>query len=252
MRGTVTSAPVISARSSIQWRNRAGNSGISTGRKRLSGWLLAANADSMPLKGPHPGWRSGTTGAWDDRSVRAPAIRGAATPMLRSLSRATSTRGRPPTWSRALSRPIRVLRPPASTNPSTPSDQTLSRPLIMGGPHLACFSRDVGFHCSFHLTLDLPDALSGQPQRYPTSREKQARCGPPVICEGTTLLGNMALTPPQLFKKQNDRLNPPIKIGDVELLIRRMQVVVRQPKAHHHRGNLQVPFEISHDRNRPA
>jgi hypothetical protein len=31
-----------------------------------------------------------------------------------------------------------------------------------GAPYLARFSRDVGYHCSFPLTLDSSDALSGQ------------------------------------------------------------------------------------------
>jgi hypothetical protein len=33
---------------------------------------------------------------------------------------------------------------------------------MTGAPHLARFSRDVGYHCSFPLTLDSSDALSGQ------------------------------------------------------------------------------------------
>jgi hypothetical protein len=46
-----------------------------------------------------------------------------------------------------------------------------------GGPYLARFSRDVGYHSSFPLTLDSSDMLSGQHRRYPTSGEKRARCG---------------------------------------------------------------------------
>jgi hypothetical protein len=44
-------------------------------------------------------------------------------------------------------------------------------------PHLARFSRDVGFHGSFLLTLDSSDALRGQSRWYPISREKRARYG---------------------------------------------------------------------------
>src|SRR5271163_1763907 len=51
-------------------------------------------------------------------------------------------------------------------------------------PYLAGLSRDVGFRCSFPLTLDSSDALSGQHRWYPTSREKRARYGAPVLCEG--------------------------------------------------------------------
>src|SRR5271156_3458690 len=39
-------------------------------------------------------------------------------------------------------------------------------------PYLAGLSRDVGFRCSFPLTLDSSDALSGQHRWYPTSRRK--------------------------------------------------------------------------------
>src|ERR1700722_8131128 len=64
--------------------------------------------------------------------------------------------------------------------------------------------------------------------------------------------GVISLPSSKFLKKQNDRFDPPIKIGDVELLIRRMQVVVRQPESHHHAGNFQVPLEIPPDRTRPA
>jgi hypothetical protein len=43
----------------------------------------------------------------------------------------------------------------------------------------------VGYHCSLPLTLDSSDALSGQHRWYPTSREKRARYGAPVVREGT-------------------------------------------------------------------
>jgi hypothetical protein len=52
-------------------------------------------------------------------------------------------------------------------------------------PYLARFSRDVGLQCSFPLTLDSPDALRGSHQWNPTSREERARCGAPVIRQGT-------------------------------------------------------------------
>src|SRR6202044_399288 len=61
----------------------------------------------------------------------------------------------------------------------TPSPQQRT-----GAPHLARFSRDVGYHCSFPSTLDSSDTLSGQHRWYPTSREKPARYGAPVLCEG--------------------------------------------------------------------
>jgi hypothetical protein len=60
------------------------------------------------------------------------------------------------------------------------------------------------------------------------------------------------LTRPHLIEKLNQRLNPPMKIPNAELLIRRMQPIVRQPKTHHHRRNLQMLLEIPHDRYRSA
>ena len=53
-----------------------------------------------------------------------------------------------------------------------------------GAPHLAGFPRDVGYHSTFPLTLDSPDTLNSQHRRYPTSREKPARCGAPGLGEG--------------------------------------------------------------------
>src|ERR1700686_2183820 len=43
-----------------------------------------------------------------------------------------------------------------------------------------------------------------------------------------------------------------MKVGDVKFLIRRVQVVVRQPKTHQNGGDLEVTLEVSHNRNRAA
>jgi len=43
----------------------------------------------------------------------------------------------------------------------------------------------MGYHCSFPLTLDSSDALSGQQRWNPTSREKPARYGAPVLGQET-------------------------------------------------------------------
>src|SRR5580698_2552178 len=67
-----------------------------------------------------------------------------------------------------------------------------------GAPYLARFSRDVGYHCSFPLTLDSSDALSGQHRWYPTSREKRARCGAPGLGEGTRVIPLNSLREKQL------------------------------------------------------
>jgi hypothetical protein len=46
---------------------------------------------------------------------------------------------------------------------------------MTGAPHLARSSRDVGYHCSFPLTLDLPDVLNGQHRAHPSFvREPEA------------------------------------------------------------------------------
>ncbi len=55
---------------------------------------------------------------------------------------------------------------------------------------------------------------------------------------------------PQLLKEQTNRLNPTMKIRNMKLLIRSMQIIVRQPKPHHHRRNLQHILKIRHNRNR--
>ena len=39
----------------------------------------------------------------------------------------------------------------------------------------------MGYHCTFPLTLDSSDTLSGPHRWYPTSREKPARCGAPGL-----------------------------------------------------------------------
>src|SRR5271170_5883176 len=57
---------------------------------------------------------------------------------------------------------------------------------------------------------------------------------------------------PQLLKEQANRLNPAMKIRDMKLLVRSMQIVIRKPKTQHHRRNLQHILEIGHNWNRPA
>src|SRR5438045_8239834 len=54
----------------------------------------------------------------------------------------------------------------------------------------------------------------------------------------------------QLLKERTNRLNPPMKIWNMKLLIGRMQIVVGQSETHHHRWNLEHILKIGHDRNR--
>ena len=63
------------------------------------------------------------------------------------------------------------------------------------------------------------------------------------------LFTNGSYLPAQPLKEQANRLNPPIEIRDVKLLVRRVQVVVGKAKSHHHRGNFQHVLKIGHDRN---
>ena len=50
-----------------------------------------------------------------------------------------------------------------------------------GAPHLARFSRDVGYHESRPLDCSCRIKAWSDQLRYPTSREKRARCGAPGV-----------------------------------------------------------------------
>jgi hypothetical protein len=65
---------------------------------------------------------------------------------------------------------------------------------------------------------------------------------------GTSHIRHQSL-PAQLLKKQADRLNSPIEVRDMKLLIGRVKVIVRQAEAHHHAGNFENVLEIRHDGN---
>ena len=52
---------------------------------------------------------------------------------------------------------------------------------MTGAPHLARFSRDVGYHRGLPLSVSDESRVRGKEQWNPTSREKRARCGAPVI-----------------------------------------------------------------------
>src|SRR6266550_5714677 len=56
----------------------------------------------------------------------------------------------------------------------------------------------------------------------------------------------------QLLKEQTDRFNPPIEVWDMKLLIRGVQIVIGQAKAHHHARNFQYILKIRNDGNRPT
>src|SRR3954468_11828821 len=56
----------------------------------------------------------------------------------------------------------------------------------------------------------------------------------------------------ELFKERDYRLNPTIEVGDVELFVGRVQVVIGQAEAHHYAWDFEYVLKVCHDRNRPA
>src|SRR5205823_5333419 len=56
----------------------------------------------------------------------------------------------------------------------------------------------------------------------------------------------------QQFQVTRDRLDAPMEVRQMEFLIGRMQVVVRQAEPHHDAGNAEIPVEHADDRDRPA
>jgi hypothetical protein len=59
------------------------------------------------------------------------------------------------------------------------SVRTLVPTLRTGAPYLARFSRDVGYHCSFPLTLDSSETLSGQHRGIPYLAKNERDMGHP-------------------------------------------------------------------------
>jgi hypothetical protein len=53
--------------------------------------------------------------------------------------------------------------------------------------------------------------------------------------------------PAQLLEEAADGFDPVVEVGDVELLVGGVQVVVRQAETHHHAGNLQHVLEAGDD-----
>ena len=56
----------------------------------------------------------------------------------------------------------------------------------------------------------------------------------------------------QYFQIPRHRFDAPVEIGQMELLVGRVQIVVGKSEAHHHARNAQVLVEYAHNRNRPA
>ncbi len=93
--------------------------------------------------------------------------------------------------------------------------------------------------CNLHLRLVNP-----HPGASPASQHVPAKLRPHLIPgDGVS---------PTARQEPDDRRDSPVKVSEVELLIRCMEIVIRQPKPHHHRRDLQLAHEVPDDRDRPA
>ena len=54
---------------------------------------------------------------------------------------------------------------------------------------------------------------------------------------------------PHSLQKPHNRLDPSMKVRQMELLIRCMEIVIRQSKPHHHGRDLQLTHKIPHNRD---
>ena len=73
--------------------------------------------------------------------------------------------------------------------------------------------------------------------------------------ESRSLRIRPGVRPPQRPASSRNRImrsDAQFEVLQMELLIRRMQVVIRQPKAHHHAGQTEVAVEVADDGNRSA
>src|SRR5258708_31428925 len=53
----------------------------------------------------------------------------------------------------------------------------------------------------------------------------------------------------QILEEQTDGLDAAMEVGDVELLVWSVQVVIRKADSHHHAGNFKHVLKVSDDRN---
>ncbi len=97
-----------------------------------------------------------------------------------------------------------------------------------------------------HLNLAEPYSHpSASSDRQPKGIQRRQAAGFQCDQEFSTL---PSLRAHQLQPAHN-RLNPPMKIAQIELLVRRMQIVVRQPEPHQHRRNPKLAHKVSHNRD---
>jgi hypothetical protein len=112
---------------------------------------------------------------------------------------------------------------------------------MTGGPYLARFSRDVGCHYSFPLTVSASDGPRGQ--WNPTSREKPARYGPPVMDEGMSGI-HAYLSPPSDAQPHHGIGHPVCGVADYIPFSRK--VACDTTHAQRFDG-----LDVGHDRRRP-
>ena len=54
----------------------------------------------------------------------------------------------------------------------------------------------------------------------------------------------------QPLQEEDDGFDPAVEVGDVELLVGGVQVIVGEAEAHHHAGDLQVLLEVGRSEER--
>src|SRR5882757_2531743 len=127
----------------------------------------------------------------------------------------------------------RVNPAPAEQTPPTPACcskyERPHKPAAASSPHEA----PMAFHPTPTEPCPGPSASSSHPRAHTRQH--------PAEPSGT-----------HTTQKPHDRLNPPMKVRQVKLLVRRMKIVIRQPKSHHHRRRLQLSHKVAHNRNRPT
>src|SRR6185369_4855356 len=70
------------------------------------------------------------------------------------------------------------------------------------------------------------------------------------MCDVSASRSNSGALRPEPLEEEDNGFDAPIKIGDVEFFVRRVQVVVWQAESHHYARDLQVLLEIRDDRDR--
>ena len=95
--------------------------------------------------------------------------------------------------------------------------------------------------------------IKQEASRNPISSERQLQisasfhCSIFIVQSARIVCGR--LFAPQFLEEQTDGLDAAMEVGDVELLVGSVQVVVRKAESHHHAGNLKHVLKVGDDRN---